>query len=71
MEYSCAFIFAAENHVKSARKSGNGFERGIHVGGFGVVEKLHAADFRDEFKTVLDARKAANASGDRRTLKRP
>ena len=41
---------------------------GVHVGGFGVVEKIDAADFGDELEAVLDSGKAAHAGGDIRGL---
>ena len=59
-----AFVLAAEDDQQRRIEGGDGFERGVYVGGFRVVVKLHAADFGDVFDAMLDAGERANAIGD-------
>ena len=40
------------------------FSGGVHVGGLGIVVKLHAGNFAGEFQAMLDAAKSFHAAGD-------
>ena len=60
-----AFVLAAQNHQQRCRESIERLERGVHVGGLGIVEIFHAGNCGDEFDAVLHAREAAHALGDR------
>lgn len=59
-----AFVLATEDDENFSRESGESFESGIHVGGFGVVEIADAVKFGDEFETMLDSGKSADGGGD-------
>src|SRR5271155_2517103 len=47
------FVFAAENDNYAAGEGFQGFQGGVHIGGFGVVVILNAGEFRHEFQAVI------------------
>src|ERR1017187_1667077 len=59
-----ALVLAAKNHPEAAGEGVQGFERGIHAGGFGIVIELHPADRTYEFQAVLDGPKRADGGSD-------
>ena len=59
-----AFIAAAENDHQRTGKGFDGFDRGVDVGGFGIVVILHAGNFGDEFEAMFDAAKTFHSGGD-------
>ena len=60
-----ALVLAAENHQHISGEGVQRLERGVHVGGFGIVEIFHAGNRGDELNPVLHSREAAHALRDR------
>ena len=63
-----AFVLAAQNHQHISRKCVERLERGVDVGGLGIVEIFHSGNRGDEFDPVLHSREGAHALRNRGRL---
>ena len=66
-----AFILAAQDHPETAGEGVQGFEGGVHAGGFRIVIEVDAVQMAHKLEAVLDRFEGAHGGGDGCRAARP